>query len=219
MKTSVPKASPDTSLTKDRLLDTAEVLFSRDGYRGTSLRTLTAEAGVNLAAVNYHFGSKKALLMAVFARRLDHLNRIRMQRLREIDIMAREGQGTPSVQDIMRAFIAPMFLLREAGEGSRSFTTLIARILNDQDPSTREIFLKYMKPVFHECYRLLCGVLPHLSRETVFWRLVFSTAAASRVMRKDDSMAMLNKAGSPLPDSEAVLSVLIPFVTAGMEAP
>ena len=219
MKTSSPKASPGSSHTKDILRDTAELLFSRDGYRETSLRALTAEAGVNLAAVNYHFGSKKALLEAVFARRLDHLNRIRMQRLREIDTMAKEGEGVPSVQAIMRAFIAPMFLLREAGEGSRSFTTLIARVLNDHDPSTRDIFLKYMKPVFNECYRLLCGVLPHLSRESVFWRLVFSTAAASRVMCRDESMTMLNKAGSPLPDSGAVLSVLIPFVTAGMEAP
>ena len=219
MTISSPKKSAAPSHTKDILLDTAEVLFSRDGYRETSLRALTTEAGVNLAAVNYHFGSKKALLEAVFARRLDHLNRIRMQRLREIDTMAKDGEGVPSVQDIMRAFIAPMFLLREAGEGSRSFTTLIARVLNDHDPSTRDIFLKYMKPVFNECYRLLCGVLPHLSRESVFWRLVFSTAAASRVMCRDDSMTMLHKAGSPLPDSGAVLSVLIPFVTAGMEAP
>ena len=205
--------------TKEALLDTAEALFSRDGYKETSLRSLTAEAGVNLAAVNYHFGSKKALLKAVFARRLDHLNRVRMQRLREIDAMAEGGGVLPSVEDILRAFIAPMFLLKEDGEGSRSFTTLIGRVLNDQDPSTRDIFLKYMKPVFHECYRLLCGVLPHLSRETVFWRLIFVTAAAGRALRLDESMTLLNAAGSALPDSEAVLSVLLPFVTAGMKAP
>jgi len=205
--------------TKEALLDTAETLFSRDGYRGTSLRGLTAEAGVNLASVNYHFGSKKSLLRAVFARRLDDLNRVRMQKLRALNATAEEGGVPPSVEDIMRSFIAPMFLLKEDGAGSRSFTTLIGRVLNDQDSSTREIFLKYMKPVFHECYRLLCGILPHLSRETVFWRLIFVTAAAGRALRLDESMTLLNAAGSALPDSEAVLSVLLPFVTAGMKAP
>src|SRR5690554_6464267 len=54
--------------TVTRLLDAAEELFSGRGFAGTSLRNITTRAGVNLAAVNYHFGSKKALIQAVFAR-------------------------------------------------------------------------------------------------------------------------------------------------------
>src|SRR5205085_2358496 len=57
--------------TRTRILDAAEELFMQHGFEGTSMRLLTAKAGVNLAAVNYHFGSKDALIEAVFHRRLD----------------------------------------------------------------------------------------------------------------------------------------------------
>ena len=67
--------------TKTRLLDTAERLFAHHGIEATSLRTITAEAGVNLAAVNYHFQSKEALMHAVIARRLDPINQRRLAML------------------------------------------------------------------------------------------------------------------------------------------
>ena len=60
--------------TKERILGAAEVLFAQRGFDGASLRQLTAAAGVNLAAVNYHFGSKDRLVEEVFRRRLDELN-------------------------------------------------------------------------------------------------------------------------------------------------
>ena len=60
--------------TKDRILDTAERLFARDGFEATSLRSITAEAGVNLAAINYHFQSKEALVQAVIGRRMGPMN-------------------------------------------------------------------------------------------------------------------------------------------------
>ncbi len=66
------------SLTKERLLDSAEHLFSRRGFSATSVRQITAEANVNLAALNYHFGSKEQLISAVFARRLGPLNEERI---------------------------------------------------------------------------------------------------------------------------------------------
>jgi AcrR family transcriptional regulator len=205
--------------TKEQILDAAEKLFSRKGFTETTLRTLTAEAGVNLAAVNYHYGTKEALLRAVFARRLDPLNRIRLERLQSIRTRALERGEPASVEEIMRAFIAPMLMLRDAGEGARAFTALVGRIIAGQDRTTRDIFLTYMKPVFVKCYDLLCGALPNLSRETVFWRLMFSISAASSIMRTQESTALLAPNLDAYPDSESILSVLLPFVTAGMETP
>ena len=71
--------------TKDRILDAAEGLFAQQGFSATSLRAITAQAGVNLAAVNYHFGSKDGLLEAVFVRRLGPLNDERLALLDEAE--------------------------------------------------------------------------------------------------------------------------------------
>jgi len=214
------RTSPSGSLdTKELILDAAEKLFSRKGFTETTLRTLTAEAGVNLAAVNYHYGTKEALLRAVIARRLDPLNRIRLETLEGIRSRALLRGESPSVEEIIRAFIAPMLVLRDGGEGARAFTALVGRIIAGQDGATRDIFLTYMKPVFVKCYELLCSTLPHLSRETVFWRLMFSISAASSIMRTQEVTALLAPNLDARPDSDSILSVLLPFVTAGMVTP
>ena len=72
------KQSADT---KERLLDAAEEIFAREGYRAASLRVITTRAAVNLAAVNYHYGSKRGLVEAVFARRLQAMNLARVRGL------------------------------------------------------------------------------------------------------------------------------------------
>src|SRR5947207_3904246 len=74
--------------TRTRILDAAEELFMQHGFEGTSMRTLTAQASVNLAAVNYHFGSKDALIEAVFRRRLDPMNTARIAELDRLEAAA-----------------------------------------------------------------------------------------------------------------------------------
>ena len=78
--------------TKDRILDSAERLFARDGFEATSLRAITAEANVNLAAVNYHFQSKEALVQAVIGRRMGPVN---AQRIALLDACEAEAGDAP----------------------------------------------------------------------------------------------------------------------------
>ena len=78
--------------TKDRILDVAETLFADNGFAATSLRDITHEAGVNIAAVNYHFGSKDALLGAVFERR--SLFTGAMRRSKTVEAGLRSGRQT-----------------------------------------------------------------------------------------------------------------------------
>src|SRR5688572_8394531 len=75
--------------TRTRILDAAEELFMQHGFEGTSMRQLTTKAGVNLAAVNYHFGSKDALIEAVFRRRLDPMNAARSAALEALEVASR----------------------------------------------------------------------------------------------------------------------------------
>src|SRR5215470_13225201 len=87
--------------TKSKILDAAEKLFGIKGFEATSLRDITAEAQVNLAAVNYHFQSKDSLIDAVIARRIEPVNRRRLEML--------EAAGPkPTVEQILTAFLTPV---------------------------------------------------------------------------------------------------------------
>src|SRR5512147_2104431 len=89
--------------TQLRILDAAEELFMQHGFEGASMRMLTTRAGVNLAAINYHFGSKDALIEAVFHRRLDTMN---AERIAQLDRLEQEAAGAPlTAEAIIRAFI------------------------------------------------------------------------------------------------------------------
>lgn len=203
--------------TKEKLLDAAELLFAREGYHSTSLRALTTEAGVNLAAVNYHFGGKEALVGAVFERRLQPLNKIRMEQLQALREKAGD-RGKPAVEEILRAFIAPMVEYRSSGPGARDFSTLIGRAMTEPDSTTRTIFMEQMKPVFLLAFELLCRSLPRLSPVQVFSRFQFTIGAVNRSMCLSESSPLLPRGITPPQKADEILSLLIPFLTAGMEA-
>src|SRR5260370_15922671 len=100
MNTLAPKVE-----TKQRILDSAERLFAEHGSEGTSLRTIIADAQVNLAAIHYHFHSKEALWEAVIVRRLGPINQ---ERLRLLDACARDPNGgPPSLDAVLGALISP----------------------------------------------------------------------------------------------------------------
>src|SRR5437773_139903 len=107
--------------TRTRILDAAEALFMQHGFEGTSMRLLTGQAGVNLAAVNYHFGSKDALIEAVFRRRLDPMNAARIGELERLEKDSRERTaGAPArlaTEAIIRAFVGPSLRLMEDTRG------------------------------------------------------------------------------------------------------
>ena len=103
-----PVGELDGRDTKARILDAAEALFASSGFAGASLRSITADADANLAAVNYHFGSKDDLIQAVFARRLTPLNEERLRLLDQLEADA--GDGPPDLEAIVRAFLIPAFM-------------------------------------------------------------------------------------------------------------
>src|SRR4249920_1603685 len=91
--------------TKTRILDAAEQLFMEHGFEATSLRSLTTAAGVNLAAVNYHFGSKEELFQMALTRRLDPMNQERIDLLEKLERDA--GARPPSVEKILSSMLIP----------------------------------------------------------------------------------------------------------------
>ena len=107
--------------TKDRILGAAEELFAQHGFSGTSLRQVTSRADVNIAAVNYHFGSKENLVNEVFRRRMDEMSE---RRISELRLAQAEHPG--ELEPILAAFIQPALALTLDRHGS-AFVRVLAR--------------------------------------------------------------------------------------------
>jgi len=209
------KSGPAPS-TKQRILDTAERLFSQSGYHSTSLRKITGEAGVNLAAVNYHFGSKGGLLDAVIDRRLAPLNRTRAEMLNSVrDSAARRGVR-PQVREVMRAFIEPTLRLREAGAGGKGteyFMVLLGRAVVEPDETVKRRFLKLMGPFIELMLDSLGLALPDLPEETLVNRFHFAIGSLFFTVHACSRSTLprgLRLSGSVTED-------LVDFVSVGME--
>jgi len=205
-------SQPDT---RERILDTAEELFATNGYHCTSLRAITAAAGANLAAVNYHFGSKEALLEEVFRRRLVPLNALRAESLRDVAEQAAARGENPEAGDVLRAFIAPTLRFCCGEPGARHFSTLVGRSMAEPDATVRTIFLQLIQPLFEQLLSLMRDAQPELPLATVFWRLQFSLGAMTHVMRLLGHGGGLLQTFPEEVDSEILIEELLTFVTAG----
>jgi AcrR family transcriptional regulator len=204
--------------TKKNILDAAEKLFSRQGFSSTSLRVLTKEAGVNLAAVNYHFGSKEELIKAVIERRLLPLNRLRVEKLQSVKKRAEEEKRLPGVREVLLAFIEPTFAFRKSGKGAQNFITLIGRAFSEPEGTVREIFLDLVRPVFQLLHDLLCKALPQVPREVIFLRLHFTLGAMGHAMNMHHVSCLVPEGQDFNIDAVSMAEQFVGFVVSGLEA-
>ncbi len=161
--------------TKERILDAAEQLFARHGFAGASLRQVTSSAGVNLAAVNYHFGSKDKLHEEVFRRRLDILNGRRNEAL---DALA----DAASLEDVLTAFIHPALELSREAEGGDAFVRMLARAYAEHDQKLRDFLSENYGDVLKRFAAELAARLPALDKQELYWRLDIVTGALTYAM-------------------------------------
>jgi AcrR family transcriptional regulator len=208
-------SQPDT---KQKILNAAEHLFARDGYHATSLRSITTEAKVNLAAVNYHFGGKESLLEAVIERRLNPLNKVRRGQLDDLMQKAEQTDEVPSCRDILRTFVEPTLRLRQEGSGTEDFVALIGRTLAEPQGLAMSIFMRHMEPLMTRLFQSLAISLPGLSRQTLFWRVHFTLGSMSHIMRCHDRHSIAPEDVSVDVPIDVLVDLFLDFATAGMEA-
>jgi len=204
--------------TKERLLDAAEEVFAREGYRAASLRAITARAAVNLAAVNYHYGSKRELVEAVFARRLQTMNQARMRGLAQVREQARAAGRRPSPRTLIAAFVEATLGQDRSGPGERHFMALVVRSFSDTDRTVQRAFENYMKPAFDALRAAMTEALPALPAADLWWRLQFTIGAMIRVQHLALAADTAANTAPRTPDAAAI-RLLIDFVYAGLSAP
>ncbi|WP_412480530.1 TetR/AcrR family transcriptional regulator [Azonexus sp. IMCC34839] len=208
--------------TRERILDAAERLFMAHGYEGTSMRQITGEAGVNLAAVNYHFGSKESLMQEVFRRRLDWLNEERMRVLDELEGAAAGKPLKPS--QIVDGFFGT--LLRMADDEQRggvTFLRLLGRTLTDPSEFIRTFMAHEYAAVVERYKEALFKALPDVPKAEIVWRFHFMLGATSYAIAGTDALRLVTDWQIEAEDSTDRLDRLLPrlmsFLLGGLRAP
>jgi AcrR family transcriptional regulator len=200
-------ASADT---KTRILDAAERLFARQGFNSISLRQITSEAGVNLAAVNYHFRSKDSLIEAVIGRLIEPINQRRIALLEKAEA---KGQATP--EEIVRAFVVPVFESDEI----RHIRPILGHVFGFPHEFLRHVFDRHLADVALRFRLAIQKSLPHLTPEEVAWRFVFLVGAVVHVMAWADILPQVSGGLCDPADTKSLTEQYLQFITAGLSAP
>jgi AcrR family transcriptional regulator len=202
-----------TTGTKRKILDTAERLFASQGYSGTSLRSIISAAGVNLAAIHYHFKSKESLLDAVILRRAEAINRERLVLLEKCDCPA---GGAPPLEQVLEAFLYPAFRFANGSRRGAMFAKLMARIHAEGDIFA-QIIERHFATVAAKFVGALRRSLPDLPPEELFLRMHFIMGAMIQALA--GPLVLVSLSGRVrLPDWETKAARLIEFVSAGLRA-
>jgi len=177
--------------TKDKILDVAEMLFAENGITETSLRAITQKAGVNIASVNYHFGSKKNLVQAVFHRLLSRFFDGYFNALKGLGV---DSGSRVAREDALRAAARALLNQPEGIPYGRRFTKFLQAAYAQQQAHLR----RYLQTTFHDEYLLFLGHLAGhgLSRHEqfeFFWRLQFLLGAVMFSISEYDTLEAITE--------------------------
>ena len=205
--------------TTDKILRAAEELFAANGFDSTSLRTITARAGVNLASVHYHFGSKEGLLKEIFSRRLVFLNQERQRRITLLP--ACKGNQAASLEALLEAFIGPeLELSQDVRGGGAHFARLLGRAYMEPPAALKDAFSAQYAEVLASFKVALVQVLPDVPRVELYWRLHFTLGVVAYAMSGNDFASIVpGYEHHNINQSQTLLQRLIPFLAAGLSAP
>ncbi|MBI4756000.1 MAG: TetR/AcrR family transcriptional regulator [Betaproteobacteria bacterium] len=213
-----PPPAPDT---RSRILDVAEALFVEHGFEATTTRLITGAARVNLAAVNYHFGSKEALIQDVFRRRLGWLNQ---QRLEALDALEAAAAGAPlKPSQILDAFFG--VALRFAADrrrGGHIFMRLLGRTYTEPNAFVRAFLAAEHAGLLERYKAALFRALPDVPPEEILWRLHFMVGAMAYALSGADALRLvtgMEGAGASDVHPEALAPRLMSFLLGGLRAP
>jgi AcrR family transcriptional regulator len=203
------------SLPKQRLLAAAEQLFAEKGFESVAVRDVTQLAKANVAAVNYHFGSRDGLVALVIARHLAPLNQ---ERLEWLDVLERKAPGkVVPIEEIIHALIRPLVGMVGKTELSEAlFCKLVGRILALPEEALSVVTMGQMKVLNNRFIRAIGKVLPTVSQDDLQWRMHFLVGSLVHLLTHQELLRSLSNGGSGSPTLEVVLGRFVRFAAAGL---
>lgn len=204
---------PSSAETRQRIIDAAEKLFALRGIEAVSIRDITQAAGVNLAAINYHFGTKTGLAAEVFKQCIDPLNARRLELLDEVE--AKAGSKPPPLEAVLEAMIRPA-VERGFGDGEDNvtFLQLTGRCLSEPNAEIEQMVRSHFEKLIRRFDAAFLRGLPGMDSEELFWRIKFMFGALHYSLLTCGKQKKLRKTL----DAEGLIQRLVAFVAAGLRA-
>jgi AcrR family transcriptional regulator len=204
MRSGKTRESPPGALTRERILDAAKEMFAQRGVEAVSLRELTIKAGVNLAAVHYHFGSKEGVLAEVFARSSKSIVKWRLDLLEKV---RRHPDGRPYLEDVLEAFLRPS--LQAGRRQNADFVQLRARLALERDEAVRRILSQAFDASSRKFIEAIAEALPGLPRQELYWRFHFLIGSMFYTMADSGRIQALSEGECDPSDTEEALRRLV----------
>jgi AcrR family transcriptional regulator len=200
--------------TLEQIMDAAELLFSRHGLYGVTLRDVALKVGVHTSLMHYYFEDKVALFKAVFARRAKVTSDRRMKALDEYE---KRAAGKPTVEGALHVFLDTDFdLYIEGGEGLRNYAAFCAQLSNT--PEGAALFDEHFDPVVLRLIEILRKALPDVSRKDIFWGYHFVTGSLMHSLARSGRLDRLSGGLCKSDDFKSVKARMADFMAAGFLA-
>src|ERR1700761_41288 len=201
--------------TRTAILAAAERLYADRGFGDVTLRDIVAEANVNLAAVNYHFGSKDELIAELFVTRSLALNKERLRDLREAE---EAGGGHADIADVLRALVGPTLRGCLGPENQRSTPArFMIRVSIESVPAIRRIRNREIDHL-RKFIAAMRRSLPDRNEVELYWGLHFALAMAQQTVRDSERLAKLSEGKCDVDDVEAVVERVVAVAVMGLTA-
>ncbi|MBT8037899.1 MAG: TetR family transcriptional regulator [Verrucomicrobiae bacterium] len=201
--------------TKTCILEATECLLAEHGFESVSLRDITTAAEVNIAAVNYHFGSKERLFEEIQCR---YVNPVNEERLRMLELATVNGR-TAELREILEAFMRPFFTrVTRSKMSEQLFFKLMGRCIIDQQGDLPDALVPQFKKVTESFTVALHAAEPDLPVGTMLWRLHYTFGVMAHTLLHGDALMKLTQGACGDPDIEAQLQGMIDFCYAGFHA-
>jgi AcrR family transcriptional regulator len=206
---------------RERIVTAAREVFIEQGFDLATVRDITLRADVNVAAVNYYFGSKEELISEVLNLMMEPYTHARIEALERCEASARPG--FPSLEEVVMALVRPMVQFSRDASGARPLTRLILQIRSRPRESTSRFFIRRVDPAVFRFIEAFSRALPDMQRRDIFWRYNFSIGAIMQVLIDSDpaSYRLKHLSGGlcDTDDDEEIIDQLSRFICAGFQAP
>jgi AcrR family transcriptional regulator len=203
------------SESKRKLLDAAEQLFADRGFDTVSVRDITQLAKANVAAVNYHFGSREGLISLVVMRYITPVNEERIARL---DVLEKKFPGkVVPLEEIIDALVRPLAgSVRKSELSERLFCKLMGRIFAMQGEGMPEALEEQIRGLSDRFTKAFARALPGIAEEDLYWRIHFLVGSMIHMLLNQEMLHRLTHGASGNPSMESTLGRFIRFAAAGM---